>query len=315
MTMYIVKRIGQTILVIFILSFFVFMLVSFLPGDPVYSMLGGDISKEEYTRVYNELQLNKPVFIRYFSWLKDAVHLNFGQSLQYHRPIIEILSERIPVTLFLSLFSFVLSMPIGILFGVISAVHRGKIQDNIVTLLANLTVCLPQFWLAVLLLYVFSMKLGWLPSYGFDWAAKVGWQTSLRQMILPVICLTMGGIASTTRQTRSSMLEVIRLDYVRTARSKGLSEKKVIYVHALKNALIPVISLMGLKLGTLIGGSMFVESVFSISGMGSLFVKAITTRDIPLVQACVLLVAAITCIVNLFTDIIYALVDPRIRLE
>lgn len=310
---YILKRLWQTLLVLWILSVLVFLLVSFLPGDPVYAMLGGEISQETYDRWYYALNLDKSLPMRYLLWLWDAVRGNFGDSASFHMPVIDVLKERVPVTLYLSLLSFFISIPLGIMFGIISAVFRGKKIDTVVTLLANIFCCLPQFFLSVLFLYLFAMKLQWLPTYGFTWP----WDDlgmSLKQTVMPLLCLTLGGVASITRQTRSSMLEVIRQDYVRTARSKGLEERKVIFVHALKNALIPVITLMGLRLGGLIGGSMFVESVFNISGMGTTLVRAITAQDIPLIQACVLLIAVVACVVNIITDIIYAAVDPRICL-
>lgn len=310
---YILKRLWQTLLVLWILSVLVFLLVSFLPGDPVYAMLGGEISQETYDRWYYALNLDKSLPLRYLLWLWDAVRGDFGDSASFHMPVVDVLKERVPVTLYLSLLSFFISIPLGIVFGIISAVFRGKKIDTFVTLLANIFCCLPQFFLSVLFLYLFAMKLQWLPTYGFTWP----WDDlgmSLKQTVMPLLCLTLGGVASITRQTRSSMLEVIRQDYVRTARSKGLEERKVIFVHALKNALIPVITLMGLRLGGLIGGSMFVESVFNISGMGTTLVRAITAQDIPLIQACVLLIAVVACVVNIITDIIYAAVDPRICL-
>lgn len=310
---YILKRLWQTLLVLWIVSVLVFLLVSFLPGDPVYAMLGGEISQETYDRWYYALNLDKPLPMRYLLWLWDAVRGNFGDSASFHMPVVDVLKERVPVTLYLSLLSFFISIPLGIVFGIISAVFRGKKIDTFVTTLANVFCCLPQFFLSVLFLYLFAMKLQWLPTYGFTWP----WDDlgmSLKQTVMPLLCLTLGGVASITRQTRSSMLEVIRQDYVRTARSKGLEERKVVFVHSLKNALIPVITLMGLRLGGLIGGSMFVESVFNISGMGTTLVRAITAQDIPLIQACVLLIAVVACVVNIITDIIYAAVDPRICL-
>ncbi|MBT9778454.1 ABC transporter permease subunit [Clostridium sp. MCC353] len=311
---YIIKRVGQMVVILFLISVFVFMLMSFIPGDPVYAMMGEEVSQEEYDRVYHELELDKPVMVRYASWLTKAFRGDLGKSTQFHKPTVDVLSERVPVTLYLSFIAFIISVPLGILFGVISAVFRGKAADNVVTLLANITACLPQFWIGVLVMYVFSLKLGWLPSYGFTFPWD-DFSASMRQTAMPLFCLALGGIATTTRQTRSSMLEVIRQDYVRTARSKGLTEKKVIFVHALKNGLIPVITILGMRLGAMLGGSMFVESVFSIPGMGSLFVKAITSRDMPVIQACVLITAVVACVVNLLTDILYAVVDPRIRVD
>ena len=312
MLRYILQRLGQTLLVLLIVSFLTYLLVDFLPGDPIAAMTGGEISGETYDRLFHEMNMDKPVLVRYFLWLKDALTGNLGMSASYHRRVIDIIGERVPVTIYLSLLAFVISVPLGIIFGIISAVRRGSAADTAVTLTANVCCCLPQFWLGILFMYIFAMKLGWLPSSGFVWPHE-DFAMSLRQTIMPLLCLAIGGIASITRQTRSSMLEVIRQDYIRTARSKGLKNKKVIYVHALKNALLPVITLMGLRLGGLVGGSVFVENVFVIPGMGSLLVNAITSVDIPLIQGCVLLIAVFSCVINLITDIVYVYVDPRIK--
>ena len=253
---YILQRLGQTLLILLIVSFITYLLIDFLPGDPIAAMLGGEISQETYDWWYQELNLDKPVLIRYVLWLKNALMGDFGHSASYSVPVLQIIGERVPVTLYLSVLAFLISVPLGILFGIISAVKRGKPADTAVTLTANVCCCLPQFWL----------------------------------------------------------LEVIRQDYIRTAKSKGLKGKKVIYIHALKNALLPVITLMGLRMGGMLGGSVFVENVFVIPGMGSLLVNAISMQDIPLIQGCVLLIALFTSVVNLITDIIYVLVDPRIKI-
>ncbi len=309
---FILKRTGQTMIVLFIVSVFVFLMVSFLPGDPVYAMLGGEISQETYNRWYYELGLDQPLLIRYFLWISKAVTGNFGTSASQHMAVIEVIAQRLPVTLYLSLLAFFVSIPTGIALGVLAAINRGKKIDGALTTFANVCSCLPQFFLSVLFLYLFSMKMHWLPSFGFTWP-WVDFGKSIQQTIMPLLCLAIGGVASICRQTRSSMLEVIGQDYIRTARSKGLKPDKIITVHALKNALIPVITLMGLRLGGMIGGSMFVESVFNISGMGTLLVSAIRAQDIPLIQACVLLIAVVACVVNIITDIVYAAVDPRIK--
>ena len=309
---FILKRTGQTMIVLFIVSVFVFLMVSFLPGDPVYAMLGGEISQETYNRWYYELGLDQPLLILYFLWISKAVTGNFGTSASQHMAVIEVIAQRLPVTLYLSLLAFFVSIPTGIALGVLAAINRGKKIDGALTTFANVCSCLPQFFLSVLFLYLFSMKMHWLPSFGFTWP-WVDLGKSIQQTIMPLLCLAIGGVASICRQTRSSMLEVIGQDYIRTARSKGLKPDKIITVHALKNALIPVITLMGLRLGGMIGGSMFVESVFNISGMGTLLVSAIRAQDIPLIQACVLLIAVVACVVNIITDIVYAAVDPRIK--
>lgn len=313
MARYILQRLGQTLLILLIVSFITYLLIDFLPGDPIAAMTGGEISGETYERLYYELNMDKPVLVRYIMWLKNALCGDFGTSTSYSKSVMTIIGERLPVTMYLSLLAFFISVPLGILFGIISAVKRGKAADTVVTLTANVCCCLPQFWLGILFMYVFSMLLGWLPSMGFVWPWEDLGQ-SIKQTIMPVLCLAIGGIASITRQTRSSMLEVIRQDYIRTARSKGLKQKKVIYVHALKNALLPVITLMGLRLGGMIGGSVFVENVFVIPGMGSLLVNAINSQDIQLIQGCVLMITLFTSVVNLITDIVYVVVDPRIKI-
>ena len=313
MTRYIMQRIGQTILTLLIVALFTYLLIDFLPGDPIAAMLGGEISQETYDWWFQELNLDKPVIVRFGMWLWDAVRGDFGTSASYHMGVLEIMGERLPVTIYLSLLAFVISVPLGIVFGILSAVYRGKGIDSVLTLLANVGSCLPQFWISVLLMYILSMKLGWLPSMGFTWLHQDAGM-SVKQTIMPLICLAIGGVASITRQTRSSMLEVLGQDYIRTARSKGLKNNKVIYLHALKNALLPVITLMGLRLGMLVGGSVFVENVFNIPGMGSLLVKAIQKQDIPLIQGCVLLLGAFSSVVNLITDIVYVIVDPRIKI-
>lgn len=309
---FILRRIAQTAVVLFIVSVFIFLLVSFLPGDPVYAMLGGEITQETYQRWHQELGLDKPLILRYFTWVSRAVTGDFGMSASQFKPVAQVMAERVPVTIYFSLLSFFLSIPIGILLGIVSAVNRGKRLDGILTTFANVCCCLPQFFLSVLFLYLFTIKLRLLPSYGFTWP-WVDFSKSIQQTIMPLLCLSIGGIASICRQTRSSMLEVIGQDYIRTAKSKGLPGQKIIFVHAMKNALIPVITLMGLRLGGLIGGSLFVESVFNIPGMGTLLVTAIQSQDIPLIQACVLLIAVVACVVNIITDIVYAAVDPRIK--
>lgn len=252
MLRYILQRLGQTFIILIIVSFMTYLLIDFLPGDPIAAMTGGEISGETYDRLYHELNMDKPVLVRYVMWLGDALTGNFGMSQSYNKSVLTVIGERLPVTMYLSLLAFLISVPLGIVFGIISAVKRGTAADTAVTLTANICCCLPQFWLGILFMYVFSMLLGWLPSMGFVWPWD-NFGQSIRQTIMPLLCLTIGGIASITRQTRSSMLEVIRQDYIRTARSKGLKQKKVIYVHALKNALLPVITLMGLRLGGMIG--------------------------------------------------------------
>jgi peptide/nickel transport system permease protein len=204
-------------------------------------------------------------------------------------------------------------MPVGIVFGIFAAIKRNSKTDTIITLIANITGCLPVFWVGICLMFVFAMNLHWLPSTGFVWP----WEDPvehLRRLVMPLFCLSLLGVATTTRQTRSSMLEVIRQDYVRTARSKGMPEKRVITVHMLKNALLPIVTLFGVRLSNMIGGSMFVETVYSIPGMGTLIINCISFRDVPTVQALVLFTAIVCSVAFIITDILYVVVDPRISL-
>ena len=312
---YILKRLLQTIVVMIIVSVATFFLTSMMPGDPVIAVSGKeDISQEEYNKIYNELNLDKSVFERFGIWAWDALHLDFGRSYSYNAPVWEVIGARIPITLYLSSLALVISVPIGVLFGIMTAVKRGSKTDTTITLLANITACLPQFWIAVCLMYIFGLKLGWLPSFGLDWSWNVGFGEHIRHLIMPLVCLSLGGIAGFARQTRSSMLEVIRQDYVRTARSKGLKESKVIMKHTLKNGLVPIITILGTRLSIMIGGTMFVENVFTIPGMGTLIVRCVQTQDIPTIQALVLVTAFICSVAFILTDLLYVVVDPRIRL-
>lgn len=312
---YLIKRILQMLVVMLIVSIGVFLLVDLLPADPIYAMLGDSITDETYWKAYYELGLDKPLLTRYFDWLGNALHGEFGVSYQFHMDVKELLAPRLKVTIYLSVLATLICMPLGILFGVISAVNRGKPIDNVITLVSNACSCLPQFWIGIFLLYIFAMKLGWLPSFGFTMPPWKDWTLHFRQLIMPLICLSIDGIAGITRQTHSSMLENIRQDYVRTAKSKGLAKNKVIFVHTLKNSLIPIVTLFGVRLSYMVGGSVFVESVFTIPGMGFLLARSITAQDVPVVQACVLLIALVTCLAYIVTDFLYVLVDPRIKLR
>jgi peptide/nickel transport system permease protein len=241
--------------------------------------------------------------------LEDAIAITaFVQSL------VKLLSERLPITIYLDVIVLVISVPVGVLLGVTSATKRGKPVDNIISVLANIFSCVPIFWLGLLLIYLFSVQWHLLPTYGFTWPGQdLG--LSLKQSVMPVLVMTLTSLSPLARQSRSSMLETINQDYIRTARSKGLKRRDVINKHALKNALIPVVTLLGIRIGFLLGGSPLVETVYSIPGMGSLLVKCLAVKDTPVIQACVLLTAAIICIVNLLVDILYGYIDPRIRVN
>ena len=311
---YLLSRFLQTLVVLAIVTTGVFFMVNLLPGDPVFIYAGvEDMPEEEYKVIHHKLGLDKPIVKRYYDWVKGVLHGDFGISYKYHIPVWEIIGSRIGITLYLATLSTLISMPLGILFGILTAIKRAKKTDTIITLIANITGCLPIFWVGVCLMFIFSMTLHWLPSTGFFWPWE-DFTKHIRHLIMPLFCLSLMGIATTTRQTRSSMLEVIRQDYIRTARSKGLPAKKVITVHMLKNALLPIVTLFGVRLSHMIGGSMFTETVFNIPGMGTLIVHCINFRDITTVQALVLITATVCCVAFIITDFLYVVVDPRIAI-
>ena len=311
---YLLKRLLQTILILIIISLLAFSLVHIIPGDPVYAMLGTDITREYHDQVYESMGLNLPLGQQYIRWVSNFLRGQMGYSYHFKEDVSTLVARRLPPTLILGITAAVFSVILGLLFGIITAVRRGKPIDSILTVLANIGIATPIFWLAVLLVFVFSIKLKLLPAWGFT-LPWVDFGRSMKQMIMPVICMSVGGIASYTRQTRSSMLEVIGQDYIRTARSKGLKEGKVIMGHAVKNALIPILTLIGLTLRNSIGGSAIIERAFNISGMGSVMVEALSSRDYITLQSGIVFLALITCICNLLVDIAYAYADPRIRLE
>lgn len=314
MAKYLLMRVLQTLVVLVIVTTAVFFMVNLLPGDPVYIYAQNDnLAPEQYNIIHHQLGLDQPLWTRYIDWVGGVLQGDFGTSYKYHVPVWSIISSRIEITLYLSILATVIAMPVGILFGILTAIRRGSKTDTIITIIANITGCLPVFWVGICLVYIFAISFHLLPSTGFVWP----WQNlveHLRHLAMPLFCLSLNGIAATTRQTRSSMLEVIRQDFVRTARAKGLPEKRVITVHMLKNALLPIVTLFGTRLAMMIGGSMFVETVFNIPGMGSLMVNTISFRDVPTIQALVLLTALVCCIAFILTDLLYIVVDPRINL-
>ena len=314
MAKYLLNRVLQTIVLLLIVSMLSFFLISLMPNDPVYAQFGTDITQEEYQVAFVRLGLDKPIIVRYFTWLGNVLKGDFGTSYSYHKPVWEVISGKLGTTLYLSVLSMLISMPLGILLGTITAVKRGKVADTVITLLSNLLIAIPQFVTAILFLYFISMRWKLLPPQGFTWP----WEDTaqhIQQLIMPLTCLTLGGIAGFCRQTRSSILEVLGQDYVRTARAKGLKESKIILKHVMNNGLIPILTMIGGRLAGLIGGSMFVENVFNIPGMGNLMIKAVNSMDIPVIQSLVLITAVVISVAYIITDLLYVAVDPRISLS
>lgn len=304
MLQYFLRRLMLVIPVLLGATFIVFSMVRLTPGDPATAIAGEHASQELVELIRQQLGLDRPMVPQFVTYLGDLARGDMGNSLSTRRPVTVEISSRLPVTLRLTVLSLTLATLAGILVGVVSATRRYSVWDNLSMLLTLIGVSMPVFWLGLILLYVFSAKLQWLPASGSS-----TWQ----HMIMPAVTLAAASTAIIARMTRSSLLEVLRRDYITTARSKGLKERAVIYRHALKNALIPVVTVVGLQFGTLLGGAVLTETVFSISGIGRLLVGSIQRRDYPVVQGVVLVVAVGFVLINLVVDLLYAYLDPRIR--
>ena len=316
MTSYIVRRLLQALVVLIIVSLLVFLAMHFLPGDPLLIHMAQsdmlELNEESLNVFRHQFGLDKPLPAQYATWVAGLLHGDFGKSLGYQDKVSTFLVERLPVTLHLGVLAFILSVTFGILAGALAAIRRGKWLDTSMTFLANIGITIPIFWLGILMIYYFGLKLGWLPIQGYTSPFKDFWM-STRQLIMPVMCLSITSMASKARQMRSSLLEVLNQDYVRTAWSKGLKEKDVIARHTLKNSLIPVITLAGMQIPIIFGGSVLIETVFNIPGMGRLMVNAVFAQDFPIVLACFLLISIIVVLANFLVDISYSWLDPRIR--
>jgi peptide/nickel transport system permease protein len=315
MKAYLLRRFVGMATVLLIVSMAVFGLMNFVPGDPIVARYGEDttLTKEQEDALRRQYGLDKPLPIQYAAWLRGVVTLDFGRSITQRRPVSEMIAERLPVTLQVQGFAFVIILALALPAGIIAAVFRNSLLDRVVSVAALAGVAMPGFWLGILLIMLFAVKLGWLPVSGYVSLASDPVE-ALRFLILPALTAALGGTAAVVmRQTRSSLLEVLDQDYVRTARSKGLPERRVIFAHALRNAMLPVATVLGLAIGQLLAGSVIIERIFTIPGMGRLAVDAIFQRDFPVIQAVVLLLAGMVVLANLVTDLAYAVLDPRIR--
>jgi peptide/nickel transport system permease protein len=311
---FIVRRIVLSIVVLFLVTILAFMIVQLLPGDPALTMLGQDASREQVEALRHELWLDRPLVVQYWHWLSNAAQGDFGKSITFQESVSGLVGNRLPITINLSIIALIISTIFGVGFGIICAIRRGGILDSVITLFANVGIAVPIFWMGILGIYFFGLKLGWLPIQGYT-SPTEDFIKSMRQLVMPVICMSVFGLAMMTRQTRSSMLEVVRQDYIRTAWSKGLRERVIVMKHALKNALIPVVTLLGMELRLIVGGSVVVETVFNIPGMGRLLVSSVLNKDFVVVQACVLIIGLIVLVANLIVDISYGWLDPRIRYD
>jgi peptide/nickel transport system permease protein len=286
-----------------------------IPGDPILLLLTPEqlheSSEAELQLIRHEYDLDKPLVMQYFDWLSGAVHGDLGKSYFQNIPVMDLIDQSLPVTLHLGLLALVVGNLIGISAGLISAMRRGQWLDMVSTVVANIGITIPVFWLGFLLIYIFALKAGVLPVYGYT-SPFDDFLLSTKQLIMPVICLSIFVMASSARQTRTAMLEVLRQDYIRMAFAKGLKERTVIIRHALKNAIIPVITLNGVTFRYVIGGSVLVETVFNIPGMGRLTMESILSHDYLVVQGIIIFVAMMVSLVNFLVDLSFGWIDPRI---
>jgi peptide/nickel transport system permease protein len=304
-------------MVLFIVTWIVFFVMRLLPGDPILIYVGQQSSvqampPEQIAALRHQYGLDDNLAVQYIKWISGVLRGDFGHSIYYHEEVSKLLGERLPKTLYIGFVSLIFGSITGILIGLWAGIRKGKWPDKIVTPLTYIGITIPVFWLGILMIYLFALKLHWLPVSGYT-SPFTDFVLSTRQLIMPVICSSLFSIAANARQMRSSMLETISQDYIRTAWSKGLREHIIILKHALKNSLIPVITLIGLGVGMIFGGSVLIETIFAIPGVGRLFVTSIFGQDYVVVQGITLVISVSILLVNLLVDISYVWFDPRIR--
>lgn len=310
MLKYTIKRLLQLIPTLIIVSFIVFSMVRLIPGDPITLLYGlsesGGADEEYLDYMRDQYGLNDPLVVQYANWIGKIFKGDLGTSLYTHKPIITELANRYKNTIILAVGGTVVGSLVGMVFGIIAAINHNKFGDNVIMVFSMLAVSTPSFFLAMLLMLFFSLKLGWLPSLGLKGPAYA---------VLPILTLGLGAVGMISRTTRSSMLDVINQDYIRTSRSRGIANNKIVFVHALRNALIPVLTAIGLRFGHLLAGAALVETVFSIPGLGRFMVDGISNRDYSVVQSTVLIFAVTFVVVNTIVDLLYGLADPRVKYE
>lgn len=308
---YIARRLVHLVPVLLITSFLVFAMLLLLPGDPTFALLGEQASQADRLLLRAKLGLDQPIPLQYLHWMGSTLSGDLGRSLRTQEPVIEMLTTRIPVTLELTLLAIGLSIVIGLPAGIVAALWRNSWLDVAASMVGMAGIAMPYFWMGILLIMLFSLTLGWLPPSGYV-PFTVDPIANLKLMILPALTIGSAMAALVMRQTRTSMLQVLSQDYVRTARAKGASERRVVYRHALRNALLPVITGLGLSVLSTLSGSVAIELIFGRPGLGSMLVGAIETRDYPVIQAGIVVFSLFVVLVNLAMDIIYTLVDPRV---
>jgi peptide/nickel transport system permease protein len=315
MVAYLIRRSITLLVTLLLVSILIFAVINIIPGDPAQIILGTEATPETLARVRAKLGLDRPALVRYFDWLKGVIlHGDFGRSINYDVSISQLIASRLLVTVPLAAMAIFFTIIVSIPLGIYAATHHNRPGDYGTMVFSQIGLAIPEFWFGILLIIGFAVNWHLFPAGGFTSWGENPWK-SLKSLFLPALALGMIRAAIITRMTRSSMLEVLREDYVKTARSKGLPERIVIYKHVLRNALISVVTILGLQLGQLIAGAIIIETVFYLPGMGRLVMLAINQRDLPVVQGIVLFIAAVIVIVNFIVDLLYGLLDPRIRYD
>ncbi|MDR7543075.1 MAG: ABC transporter permease [Armatimonadota bacterium] len=303
---YVRRRLALLVPVVVGITVLVFLLAQLAPGDPVIVMLGPEYDERTAARLRRELGLDRPLVIQYLRWLARAARGDLGRDFISKVPVTDQIGARLPTTLLLTGTTMVVALAVGIPVGVLSAVRRDSLADHLGRVVAMIGVSVPVFWLGMLLIMAFAVRIQWFPPGGS--VREYG----LRALVLPAVALGLSFAALITRITRAALLEVLGLDYVRTARAKGLAQRVIVYHHALRNALIPIVTIVGLQVGTLLSGAMLTETIFSLPGLGRLLMESVSRRDYPLLQACVLVTTLLFVLANLVVDVLYAYLDPRI---
>lgn len=319
MRTYIIKRVLQAIPTLLVISFLIFSLLYITPGDPVLIMLGTSdnqtMTEEEYQAAKHDMGLDRPMLVRYTEFLTGALHGDLGKSYITDEDVFDTIVSKMPATLILTLAAILIALMISIPLGILAAIKHNSIWDTLATFLATIGTSLPKFWFGLVLIIFFSQNMHWLPSQGIAYPLEDGWLEFFRHLILPAASLALGLAATQTRMIRSSMLDTLGQDYVRFARSKGLRERAVIIGHAMKNAMIPVVTVIGSEFGSLLGGAVVTETIFSWPGIGRLAMNSINKRDYPMIQGNTLVMCTIFLTINLLVDIICAWLNPKIRLD
>jgi peptide/nickel transport system permease protein len=306
MASYLLRRSGDLIVTLFGVSIVIFMIIRLVPGDPARLIVGTEATQADVASVRRQLGLDKPLPVQYLRYLKALGRGDLGRSLLNRQPVTTLLRARLPNTMILAGASMIVTLVIGLGTGMLAAIRRGSLIDTTSMMVALIGVSMPSFWLGLMLIFFFAVRLGWLPTGGTG---------GIKHLILPAITLGVGNAAIIARLTRANLLEVLHQEFVRTARAKGLRPRSVLIGHALRNAMIPTLTLLGLQWGALLAGSVVIETVFAWPGVGRLLVDSVAVRDYPVIQACVLLFALIFMVTNLFVDVAYAFLDPRIRYD